>query len=227
MTIPSSNISNPVVPVYLSTCEITSESFLSDCTNITTQESSRDSEKEENAEVKEKVENVLTLLSVKKKYKPVAQKTKSVLAELPQKFRVVRKIEGNPLKDMPVLDPNPPPFQPCGRYTQEISSYRTNAHYYMISYASKMKVLLGTIRNAEVLEPISSHRLIFQSFRTLLGSRRIFRYLQAYTKKFAKSYAKRLRLAFTNPQIRPIVRNGLWFLRKTEQAYSPFIVSNL
>ena len=46
-TIPSSNISNPIVPVYLSACEITSESFLSDCINITTPEASRDSEKEE------------------------------------------------------------------------------------------------------------------------------------------------------------------------------------
>src|SRR6202142_103222 len=118
-TIPSSNISNPLVPVYLSACDITSEALSSDCINITTQECSRDSEEEEKAEVKEKVENVLTLLSTKKKYKPVAQKTKSVLAELPQKFRVVRKIEGNPLKDMPVLDPNPPPFQPCRQYMQD------------------------------------------------------------------------------------------------------------
>src|ERR1700723_4357500 len=68
-TIPPSNISNPVVPVYPSACDITSESFLSDCINITTQECSRDSE-EEKAEVKEKVVNVLTLLSTKKKYKP-------------------------------------------------------------------------------------------------------------------------------------------------------------
>src|SRR6202041_970705 len=35
-TIPSSNISNPLVQVYLSACDITSESFLSDCINITT-----------------------------------------------------------------------------------------------------------------------------------------------------------------------------------------------
>src|SRR6202142_4048351 len=92
-TIPSSNISNPLVPVYLFACDITSESFLSDCINITTQECSRDSE-EEKAEVKEKVENVLMLLSTKKQYKLVAQKTRSIRAELPEKFRVIRKIEG-------------------------------------------------------------------------------------------------------------------------------------
>src|SRR6202142_2944265 len=116
-TIPSSNISNPLVPVYLSVCDITSESFLSDCINITTQENSCDSEEEEKAEVKEKVENVLTLLSTKK-YKLVVQKTKSFLAELLEMFRVVCKIEGDPLKEMPVLDPNPPPFKPCGRQRQ-------------------------------------------------------------------------------------------------------------
>src|ERR1700723_3257910 len=107
-TIPSSNISNPLVPVYLSACDIISESFLSDCINITTQECSRDSEEEEKAEVKEKVENVLMLLSTKKKYKPVAQKARSVLAEFPEKFHVIHKIEEEPLKEMPVLDPNPP-----------------------------------------------------------------------------------------------------------------------
>src|SRR6202142_3854022 len=127
-TIPSSNISNPLVPVYLSACYITSESFLSDCINITTQECSRDSEEEEKAEVKEKVEKVLTLLSTKKKYKPVAQKTRSVLAELPEKFRVIRKIEGEPLKEMPILDPNPPPFKPCGRYTQDCKDKMDKLH---------------------------------------------------------------------------------------------------
>jgi hypothetical protein len=57
--------------------------------------------------------------SAKKKYKPVAQKVKSILGELPDKFRIIRNITGNPLKDLPVLDPDPPPFTPVGRYTQE------------------------------------------------------------------------------------------------------------
>jgi hypothetical protein len=55
----------------------------------------------------------------KKKYKPVAQKVRSVVADLPEKYRIVREIMGDPLADMPVLDPNPPPFQPTGRYTAE------------------------------------------------------------------------------------------------------------
>ena len=55
----------------------------------------------------------------KKKYKPVALKVKPVIAELPNKFRIVRNILGDPLADMPALDPNPPPFKPTGRYTEE------------------------------------------------------------------------------------------------------------
>ena len=58
-------------------------------------------------------------LKTKKKYKPVAQKVRAVLREMPEKFRVVRKITGDPLKDLPKLSPNPPPFVPTGRYNQE------------------------------------------------------------------------------------------------------------
>jgi hypothetical protein len=53
----------------------------------------------------------------KKKYKPVAQKVKSVIAELPKRFRINRQIIGDPLEHMPSLNPNPLPFIPTGRYT--------------------------------------------------------------------------------------------------------------
>ena len=55
----------------------------------------------------------------KKKYKPVAKKIKPVIAELPEKYRIVQNIVGDPLENMPSLDPNPPPFQPTGHYTEE------------------------------------------------------------------------------------------------------------
>ena len=55
----------------------------------------------------------------KKKYKPVAQKVRSVVAPMPSHFRIERNIIGDPLRDMPELSPNPPPFIPTGRYTQE------------------------------------------------------------------------------------------------------------
>ena len=54
-----------------------------------------------------------------KKYKPVALKTKPILGELADKFRIVRNIIGDPLEHLPTLDPNPPKFSPTGRYTQE------------------------------------------------------------------------------------------------------------
>ena len=54
-----------------------------------------------------------------KKYKPVALKVKPVYTELPEEYRIKRTITGDPLKDMPSLNPNPPEFVPTGRYTQE------------------------------------------------------------------------------------------------------------
>jgi hypothetical protein len=53
------------------------------------------------------------------KYKPVALKVKPVYAELPERFRIKREIKGDPLADMPKLNPHPPEFVPMGRYTQE------------------------------------------------------------------------------------------------------------
>lgn len=58
-------------------------------------------------------------LATKKKYKPVALKVRPVIGELPEKFRIVRNIIGDPLEHLPTLDPDPPPFKPTGRYTQE------------------------------------------------------------------------------------------------------------
>lgn len=60
-----------------------------------------------------------TSVFVGKKYKPVAEKIKPVLTELPAKFRIERKITGDPLANLPVLNPNPPEFTPTGRYTAE------------------------------------------------------------------------------------------------------------
>jgi len=46
-----------------------------------------------------------------KKYKPVAQKIRAVLADLPEKFRIIRNIVGDPLADMPTLPKVPPPIR--------------------------------------------------------------------------------------------------------------------
>lgn len=52
-----------------------------------------------------------------KKYKPVALRTKPVLAELPKHFRIERHITGDPLAGLPNLPTHPPDFVPTGRYT--------------------------------------------------------------------------------------------------------------
>lgn len=63
-----------------------------------------------------------------KKYKPVALKTRPVIGDLPSKFRIVRNIVGDPLATLPTLDPNPPPFEPFGRYTKERSEVINRIH---------------------------------------------------------------------------------------------------
>ena len=55
----------------------------------------------------------------KKKYKPVALKVRPIIGELPDKYRIVRQIIGDPLANLPILDPNPPEYKPCGRYTAD------------------------------------------------------------------------------------------------------------
>ena len=54
-----------------------------------------------------------------KKYKPVALKVRPVFTELPERFRIKRKITGNPLEGMPGLSPNPVDYCPTGRYTAD------------------------------------------------------------------------------------------------------------
>ena len=54
-----------------------------------------------------------------KKYKPVDQKIRPVKGTLPEDFRIIRDIKGDPLAGMPKLDPKPPDFAPTGRYTLE------------------------------------------------------------------------------------------------------------
>ena len=70
----------------------------------------------------------LAIYAAKKKYKPVALKVRPVMTELPKRFRVVRKIIGDPLADMPVLPTNPTHFEPTGRYTLERKQYIDKVH---------------------------------------------------------------------------------------------------
>jgi hypothetical protein len=60
-----------------------------------------------------------TYLATKKKYKPVALKVKPVIGELPDKFRILQNIIGDPLQDLPILLTKLLTFIPTGCYTQE------------------------------------------------------------------------------------------------------------
>jgi hypothetical protein len=64
-------------------------------------------------------ELIATYIAAKEKYKPVHLKVKPVIGELPDKFRIIRNIIGNPLKDLLTLPMNPLQFKPTGFYTKE------------------------------------------------------------------------------------------------------------
>ena len=48
--------------------------------------------------------------------------------QLPERFRIMRTIVGDPLRDLPTLSTNPPPFEPVGRYTAERKAIIDKAH---------------------------------------------------------------------------------------------------
>ncbi|KAG6870482.1 hypothetical protein C0995_012701, partial [Termitomyces sp. Mi166 len=58
-------------------------------------------------------------VQMKKKYKLVALKVKPVASTVPEDFHVERDIKGDPLADMPPLNPNPPPFLPTECFTEK------------------------------------------------------------------------------------------------------------
>jgi hypothetical protein len=64
----------------------------------------------------------------KRKYKPVAQKVRPIATGLSDRFRIRRAISGDPLAEIPTLLPNPPPFSPTGRYTQERYDFIEKVH---------------------------------------------------------------------------------------------------
>jgi hypothetical protein len=99
--------------IYLSACD------LPELSSFPTQVSSYLADRPSHSPESDRAHFADIFLQTKKKYKPVALKTKPVLAELPDRFRITRKIIGDPLADLPTILANPPPFVPAGRYTSE------------------------------------------------------------------------------------------------------------
>ena len=67
-------------------------------------------------------------ISAKKKYKPVYLKFKPVIGELPDKFRIIRDIIGDPLKDLLIFPINHPEFKATRCYTKEWRDKFDEAH---------------------------------------------------------------------------------------------------
>ena len=70
----------------------------------------------------------LATFAAKKKYKLVARKVRPILDTLPSRFRIKHNIIGDPLANLPTLSPHPPPFTPCGRYTEEQRAKMDDLH---------------------------------------------------------------------------------------------------
>ena len=71
---------------------------------------------------------LLATFAAKKKYKPVARKVQPILDTLPSRLRIEHNIIGDPLADLPTLSPHPPPFTPCGCYTEERRAKMDDLH---------------------------------------------------------------------------------------------------
>jgi hypothetical protein len=78
---------------------------------------------------------------VTKKYKPVAQKIRPVYQDLPDKFRIIRDIKGDPLDTLPLLNKNPPEFVPTGRYTAERKEQFDKVHSGEFLWPEERKLL--------------------------------------------------------------------------------------
>jgi hypothetical protein len=97
--------------IYLSACDFPDMELSTFCNTTNTPSDSTTSAS------KHLVPYTDLFLSTKKKYKPITKKVRPVIGELPEKFRIERKIISNPLNNLPVLNPNPLPFIPTDRYT--------------------------------------------------------------------------------------------------------------
>jgi len=92
-------------------------------------------------------ENETTALNIErevfagKKYKPIAQKIRLVKGTLPEEFRIIRNIKGDPLADMPILDPILPDFEPLGRYTLERKEHMDHVHDQEFLWPEEMKAV--------------------------------------------------------------------------------------
>jgi len=83
------------------------------------------------------------------KYKPVAQKVKPLHADLPDKYRIIREIKGDPLENMLLLNPKPLEFKPTGRYTLERMEAMDKVHKEDFLWLEERKLVHHVIMEQE------------------------------------------------------------------------------
>ncbi|KAG5724609.1 hypothetical protein E4T56_gene3937 [Termitomyces sp. T112] len=88
-------------------------------------------------------------VQVKKKYKPVAMKTKPVASHVSEDFRIERQIIGDPLVTMPPLNPNLPPFIPTKRFTSKQQAKLVKDHNTRFLTGKEINVLVNMVAKQE------------------------------------------------------------------------------
>jgi hypothetical protein len=83
----------------------------------------------------------------KKKYKPVALKIRPVITDLPNRFRIIRNIVGDPLDNIPKLNPRPPPFSPTPRYDSDRKAIIDKNHPGDFLWPEERNLMHDFIRN--------------------------------------------------------------------------------
>jgi len=69
-------------------------------------------------------------------------KIQPVFQDLPDKFRIIREIKGDPLDTLPKLDCTPPEFTPTGRYTAKRKEQFDKVHSGDFLWPEERKLLL-------------------------------------------------------------------------------------
>ena len=99
---------------------------------------------EETDKLEEIMEKVVSCFA--KKYKLVVLKVKPVLGTLPEKFRIIREIVGDPLQGIPKLPEHLPEFKPRGCYTLERKEKLDIAHKEGFLWPEERKLMHWLVR---------------------------------------------------------------------------------
>jgi hypothetical protein len=171
-----------------------------------------------------------------KKYNPVDQKVRPIRITLSEEFRIICDIKGDPLAEIPTLNPNLPDFVSTGWYTQEQKDHMDRVHNQGFLWPEEMKVVhhLLMLQNEAFawtdLEQGSFREDFFlpvKLFCISLGSWKTYQYLQGLKMKFVESWNLRWMQESMSHPICSIDHVGFVSSRKMGRAWGLSIVWNL